>query len=80
MTCHEETLIYELLHSQEGIAEVLSLYSRNIATHLIQSLEEGRATECEGVIAEVDVVEQAALIVYDNGRYHLLHIRYLTTS
>ena len=41
VTSHEETFVHELLHSDEGVAEVLSIYGWHLATDLIQSLEEG---------------------------------------
>ena len=77
---HEQALIHELLHGDEGVAEVFGIHSRHFATYLIQGLEEGRATECQCVVAEVDMIEQCILVVHYNGRYHLLHVRYLATG
>ena len=58
VTSHEETFVHELLHSDEGVAEIFCIYSRYFATYLIQGLEEGRSTKSELIGAEVDMIEE----------------------
>ena len=75
----DEPLAHQLLHSQEGVAEVFGVLHRgHIAAHQTTTLVEGAATKPECIETEVDVVQAAAaplavhLLQY--GRHYLADV------
>ena len=80
MSCEHKSLVDELLHGEESVAEILRiLHRRNIAAHLSEGLREGRTAELLHVEREVDMIETAGRDFLHYRRDNLPNITHLST-